>query len=335
MLLESHVPLAERHDVFMFDLDGVIYVGAQAVDGVPGHVRALRESGVRAAFVTNNASRSTAAVAEHLRELGIECETDDVVNSAQAAATLLAAEHPAGSKVLVLGGGGLVAALEEVGLAPVVDVDDPEVVSLLTGFGPDVVWRDIMRAAARVRNGLAWTASNTDLTFPTEQGPLPGHGMLVALIAEFARVTPQVAGKPERPLLDATVARTGAAAPLMVGDRLDTDILGGRNAGVSTLLVLTGVSGLQDIASVAPGLRPDHICPTLAEAFEPQPVPVARNDGWSLGGWSGSVRQGELVVEGEGDAADWWRVAATACWTHLDTTGSPAAVHNVVPPLLR
>lgn len=335
MLVESHVSLAERHDVFMFDLDGVIYVGPAAVPGVPAHVKALRDLGVRTSFVTNNASRPTSVVAEHLRDLGIECSADDVVNSAQAAAALLAAQHPRGAKVLVLGGGGLTAALEEVGLVPVHDVDHPDVVSLLTGFGPDVVWKDIMRAAARVRNGLPWTASNTDLTFPTEHGPLPGHGMLVGLIADFARVTPQVAGKPERPLLDATVSRTQGTSPLMVGDRLDTDILGGRNAGVATLLVLTGVSGIEELARATPELRPDHICPTLAEAFAPQPVPVPGFEGWELGGWTAVVSDGALRVSGRGTDADWWRVAATACWDHLDATGVVAAVHNVAPPLPR
>jgi glycerol-1-phosphatase len=335
VLMESVVPLTERHDVFMFDLDGVIYVGAQAVPGVAEHIAALRARGVRTAFVTNNASRSTVVVAEHLTALGIACPPEDVVNSAQAAASLLAAKHPVGSKVLVLGGGGLTAALVEVGLVPVTETGEREVVELLTGFGPDVVWRDIMQAAARVRTGLPWTASNTDTTFPTEDGPLPGHGLLVELITKFSGVVPEVAGKPERPLLDATVERTGAVRPLMVGDRLDTDIEGGHNAGVGTLLVLTGVSGLDDLVTAAPHRRPHFICPTLAEVFEPQPVPVLVEGAWNLDGWNASVVDGVLEVTGDGKVADWWRVVAVTAWEHLDATGHPVSVHNAVPPLPR
>lgn len=333
MLVESSVSLVEAHDLFMFDLDGVIYVGPHAVAGVAEHVGAIKGAGTEVAFVTNNANRSTATVARHLNDLGIPCVVEDVVNSAQAAAALLAGKHPRGARILVLGGDGLRTAVSEAGLVPVADPEDHDVVELVTGFGPDVLWRDIMRAAARVRDGLAWTASNTDMTFPTEHGKLPGHGMLVELISRFAGVVPAVAGKPERPLLDATIQRKGGLRPLMVGDRLDTDILGGRNAGVATLLVLTGVSGLAEVAAALPNERPDFICPTLASAFEPQSVPVHGAEGWILGGWRASVRDGALAVEGTGSAADWWRTVAAACWQHLDSTGVPAVVHNTVPPL--
>ena len=333
MLLESGVPLVERHDLFMFDLDGVVYVGPDAVPGVPEHLARMRESGVSTAFVTNNASRPARVVADHLRRLGIECADEDVVNSAQAAATLLRGSHPEGSRVLVLGGEGLVSALLEVGLVPVQDASDPDVVELLTGFGPDVVWRDIMQAAARVRSGLPWTASNTDRTFPTPAGPLPGHGLLVRMIQEFSGAVPRVAGKPERPLLDATVARKGGRRPVMVGDRLDTDIEGGARAGVDTILVLTGVSGLEDLVTAAPVRRPSFICPTLADAFLPQPVPGVVGDDVVLGGWAARVVDGVLEVVGAGRDSDWWRVGATAAWRHADATGETAVVHNVVAPL--
>ncbi|MFC6154602.1 HAD-IIA family hydrolase [Nocardioides yefusunii] len=334
MLLESLVPLVERHDLFMFDLDGVIYVGPDAVPGVPEVLRRMSAAGVGAAFVTNNAARPTAVVAEHLRELGIDCSDEDVVNSAQAAAALVAGSHPQGSKVLVVGGPGLEAAISEVGLVPTTDATDPDVVEVLTGYGPDVVWKTIMAGAARVRAGVPWTASNTDRTFPTPAGPLPGHGLLVKLIQEYSGVTPRVAGKPERPLLDATIARNSAQRPVMVGDRLDTDIEGGRNADVDTILVLTGVTGLSELVAATPRLRPHFICPTLESAFVPQGVPTRTEAGaHALGGWSARVEAGELRVEGAGSEADWWRVAAHAAWEHLDATGTPVLVHNAVPPL--
>ena len=124
----------------------------------------------------------------------------------------------------MLGGRGLADAVAEAGLVQVAVEDDAEAV--VTGYGPDVLWGQIMRAAVRIRDGLWWVASNTDLTFPTTFGVAPGHGVLVETLRRFTGVEPVVAGKPSRPLLDETVRRCGGERPLMVGDRLDTDIEG-------------------------------------------------------------------------------------------------------------
>ena len=184
---------------------------------------------MRLAFVTNNASRPPDDVAAHLRDLGVEAETDDVVTSAQAAARVLRDRFGEGAAVALLGGRGL-----ETRSAG----GDPgpgrgrrrRRRRWCRGYGPDVLWRDVMRAAVLVRDGLPWVASNTDLTIPTAYGTAPGHGVLVGLLREFADVQPVVAGKPERPLLDETIRRVGGSRPLMVGDRLDTDIDGAINA---------------------------------------------------------------------------------------------------------
>lgn len=333
MLLESGVPLVEAHDVFMLDLDGVVYIGGQAVPGVPEHVAGVRASGAQVAFVTNNASRTPLDVAAHLTELGVPAAPVDVVTSAQAAAELLRERFGAGSRILAVGADGLLEALGESGLRPVRDVDDPEVVALATGYGPDVPWRDLMAAAVRLGEGLPWVATNTDLTIPTPMGKAPGHGVLVRMLQEFSGVAPVVAGKPVRPLLDATRQRTGAQRPVMVGDRLDTDMEGAYNAGMPSLLVLTGVCGLEDLTSAPPHQRPSYVSPTLEGAFEPHPVPTMDGGRAVLGGWSAHVDDaGALVVEGTGAAADWWRVAATAAWQHLDAGRPPALLHTLTPP---
>src|SRR5688572_28124127 len=231
----------------MFDLDGVVYIGEDAVPGAAEHLARVRESGVQVAFVTNNASRDPRVVAEKLTGLGVEAHAADVVTSAQAAAHLLRDRHGAGAPVVVLGADGLREALREVGLRPV-GVDD-EAVAVVTGYGPDVVWHEVMRVATRIRGGLSWVASNTDLTLPTHDGTAPGHGALVRLLADFSDVTPVVAGKPAPPLLEETIRRVGGSRPLMVGDRLDTDIEGAHEVGVDSVLVLTGVTGLADLVS--------------------------------------------------------------------------------------
>jgi HAD superfamily hydrolase (TIGR01450 family) len=285
---------------------------------------------MRIAFITNNASRPPEAVAEHLRQLGVDAGPDDVVTSAQAAARVLRDRLGAGARVVVLGGRGLVDAVTEAGLVQVDVEDDAEAV--VTGYGPDVLWGQIMRAAVRVKDGLWWVASNTDLTFPTTFGVAPGHGVLVETLRRFTAVEPVVAGKPARPLLDETVRRCGGERPLMVGDRLDTDIEGARAAGVDALLVMTGVTGLAELVSAGPELRPTYIAADLAGLDTVHPVPDVSADRVSLGGWTAHVVDGALTVDGAGGDDDWWRVVAVAAWQHLDAQGTPVRTDGVTPP---
>ena len=143
--------------------------------------------------------------------------------------------------------------------------------AVASGYGPDVRWRDIMRVSTLVRDGLPYVASNADLTIPTPYGLAPGHGVLVRTITGFAGVDAIVAGKPEKPLMEETVLRVGGDRPLMVGDRLDTDIEGAHAIDAPSLLVLTGVTWLEELAAAPPRLRPTYISPTLAGLFEPHP----------------------------------------------------------------
>jgi glycerol 3-phosphatase-2 len=330
MLEVSASPIVEAHDLVMFDLDGVVYVGGHAIDGVAERIERLRATGRHVAFVTNNASRTPDQVAKKLVGVGVAAEGTDVVTSAQAAARLLAESHGEGARIMLLGGEGLRVALLEAGLEP---VTDPEgAVAVASGYGPDVRWRDIMRVATLVRDGLPYVASNADLTIPTPYGLAPGHGVLVRTITGFAGVEATVAGKPERPLMDETVRRVGGDRPIVVGDRLDTDIEGAHAIGVPSLLVLTGVTWLEELASATAPLRPTYISPTLEGLFEAHPVPAVQGAEAELGGWSAAVVDGRLEVTGRGSDADWWRVAATACWRHVDETGIPADVSDTTPP---
>jgi glycerol 3-phosphatase-2 len=320
VLASSTGPLTDAYDLAMLDLDGVVYVDRDAVPGAADHLRAARATGMRTAFVTNNAARPPAEVAAHLTAIGVPAEVRDVVTSAQAAAHLLRERFGEGARVVRLGGAGLEAALVEAGLVPV-GADD-EAVAVASGYGPDVLWRDIMRVAVRVRDGLPWLASNADLTIPTAFGVAPGHGVLVETLARFSGVTPAVAGKPERALLDETVRRVGGDRPLMVGDRLDTDIEGARNAEVDSLLVMTGVTGIDELVSAEPDLRPTYLSADLGGLLTPHPEPRADDAGWAVSGWRAAVRDGRLAVDGRGSLDDWWRAVAAAGWAHLDATGT-------------
>lgn len=330
MLQASDQPLADRYDLVMFDLDGVIYIDGHAIDGAPEAVAALRASGDAVAFVTNNASRTPAKVAERMTTMGIPTEASDVVTSAQAAARLLRDQYGDAARIWVLGAGGLREAVASEGLEVVDGDGDP--VALVTGYGPDVKWAEIMRAAVAVRGGLGWVASNSDLTIPTGYGVAPGHGVQVRMLADFTGVTPQIAGKPEGPLLRETIERVGGERPLMVGDRLDTDIEGAQRSGLDSLLVLTGVTGLTELVAAEPHRRPTYLSSRLHGLAHPQPATTRDGDRWRCGGCSAEIQDGRLTVEGDGDPDDWWRAAASAAWAHLDQTGQVADTSETVPP---
>ncbi|WP_341927893.1 HAD-IIA family hydrolase [Nocardioides psychrotolerans] len=332
MLGESHGALCSDHDLAMLDLDGVVYIGPDAVPGAAEHLEEVREQGMRLAFITNNAARPPEAVAEHLRSLGVDAAAEDVVTSAQAAARVLVERLGPGAKVILLGAAGLEEALAAEGLVAV-GVSDDDAQAVVTGYGPDVLWRDIMRSAVRVREGLWWVASNSDYTIPTPYGVAPGHGVLVETLRRFTGVEPVVAGKPERPLLDETVRRVGGERPLMVGDRLDTDIEGARNADLPSLLVLTGVTGLAELVAARPQERPTYVAADLGGLLQTHRAPSEADGGWELGGWAARVRDGSLTVAGEGGTDDWWRVVSCAAWAVTDAGGAVPDTQGLEPPL--
>ena len=323
--------LATTYDLLMFDLDGVVYVDGHAVDHAAASIAAARRAGARIAFITNNASRTPGQVADHLVELGIEATTSDVVTSSQAAARLLRDQLHDGARVSVLGAEGLEEALREAGLEPV-RVGDGRAAAIVSGYAPEVRWKVIMRAATLIRNGLPWTATNTDLTLPTGDGPAPGHGLLVRMISEFAEVEPQVAGKPARPLLDETRRRVGGDHPLMVGDRLDTDIEGARRAEVDSLLVMTGVTSLADLGGAGPEVRPTYVAHDLRALDRPPVRPDHAAGGWEADGWTATVEGSRVTVTGSGGPDGWWSVVAAAAWSHLDETGEAADLDGLSPP---
>jgi glycerol 3-phosphatase-2 len=323
--------LATSYDLVMFDLDGVVYVDGHAVAHAAESIADARRAGPHIAFITNNASRTPEQVADHLRELGVGAEPDDVVTSSQAAARLLLEAHGVGAPIAVLGADGLTGALHEAGLEPV-EVGDDRAVAIVSGYAPEVRWRVIMQAAVEIRNGLPWTATNTDLTLPTGKGLAPGHGLLVRMISEFAGVTPVVAGKPQRPLLDETLRRVGGTHPLMVGDRLDTDIAGAHIAGTDSLLVMTGVTGLSDLVAATPEERPTWIGHDLTALGRAGCVATDRDGRWEADGWSSTLEHGRVAVHGSGSPDAWWTVVAAAGWAHRDETGHPADVTALALP---
>ena len=330
--------LAQLHDVALLDLDGVVYIGEHAVPGAAEALSAARHSGMRLAFVTNNAGRPPEEVAEHLTALGIPAAADEVVTSAQAGADLLARDLPAGAPVLAVGGPGVALALARVGLAPVQarDAQAEDVRAVLQGFGRDVAWTDLAAAALAVQRGARWILTNPDITLPVPGGRAPGNGSLArAVEAAAGRAPDDIAGKPHPALMHASIARVDARAPLVVGDRLDTDIAGAQRTGIPSLLVLTGIADVATLLRAAPGERPDFVGADLS-ALNDVPAatggehgPRREDDGWALGAARAWLREGELDVEAGGDWLSALQCACAAAWSVEQTPRIEAAAAEV------
>jgi glycerol-1-phosphatase len=321
----SAQPLCEVYDAALLDLDGVVYLGGSAVPGAPQALAKAAAAGMRLAFVTNNSSRTPAAIAAHLTELGVPAGPQDVVTSAQAAARLVAGRLPAGSAVLVVGGMGLRVAMRERGLRPV-SVAAGRPAAVVQGYSPDISYSLLTEGALAVADGAWFVASNGDVTMPTTRGRQPGNGALSQVIAAATGQQPVVAGKPEPPLHAEAVARTGARRPLVVGDRLDTDIEGAVRAGADSLLVLTGVSRPADVVLAPPPRRPTYLADGLTGLLEPHPQVTRVGGEYRAGGWSARREPGgRLRLAGGGDPLDGLRALCAAAWSAGTVSAEAAA----------
>ncbi|MDP4014343.1 MAG: HAD-IIA family hydrolase [Candidatus Nanopelagicales bacterium] len=312
--------LIQSHDAVLVDLDGVVYVGGHEVPHASASLHAVGTSGVHLCFVTNNASRTPRKVAEQLNGFGLDISADEVVTSAQAGAELVASMLPPGAAVLAVGGPGVAAALLERGLRPVdaqgsdSPLDAGSVSAVLQGFGRQLNWLALARGAQAVHTGVPWIATNDDMTVPTEYGIVPGNGTMVAAVAAATGRRPTVVGKPHAALLQEAVRRTGSRSPLVIGDRLDTDIEGAHHAGLPSLLVLTGVSRTLDLWRAPSDRRPDHVGTDLRALLRPALSVEMFSDSAECGGAVAAMQDGRLVVTWTGDPAAAVIAAAHLIW---------------------
>jgi len=302
--------LAQDHDCLLLDLDGTVFRGHEPTAGA---VETLAVVGSRILFVTNNASRGPAEVAQHLCAMGFTAKPDDIVTSAQSAARLLQEQLQPGAAVLIVGTDSLAAEVRKVGLKPVRQWSDGPV-GVVQGHSPQTAWPDLAEAALAIRGGALWVAANVDKTLPSERGLLPGNGAMVAALRSATDRKPQVAGKPEPTLLMDALARGKFRTPLVVGDRLDTDIAGANAAGLPSLHVLCGVSTAADTVRAAVGQRPNYIAEDLRALY-------ARADSLRIGphpAWYVDVGPTAVTIQATGrdpgDTLSVVRATASAVW---------------------
>jgi HAD superfamily hydrolase (TIGR01450 family) len=318
-LTKSPTPL-DGVDLVLADLDGVVYKGAGAIPFAVDSINRASET-ARVGYITNNASRTDASVAEHLSSLGLTVSPTDVVTSPQAAVRLLADLIPAGATVLVIGGEGLTHEVSKAGFVVTRSAED-DPAAVIQGFSPAVGWEHLAEAAFALQGEHSerpWVATNTDWTIPVARGIAPGNGTLVSAVHTAIGRLPVVAGKPETPMFTLAVERFGAKKVLVIGDRLDTDILGANRAGLDSVHVLTGIDGAKQVLAAAEKERPTYILSDLRELHEPYPETKESEKKGSVFTEVGGAtvkRTGDLIeiVKPGKNRIDLVRAGAAAIW---------------------
>lgn len=329
-LSSNEEPLQVSFDVALLDLDGVVYRGDVAVPHAAEALTRARDAGMQMMFVTNNASRTPDTVARHLTDLGAPTGPEEVTTAAQAAARMIAADADEATRVLPIGGEGLRHALLDEGLTVVASADEGPTV-VVQGLDKSLGWHDLAEATYALNAGATYVVSNLDATLPTDRGMAIGNGALVQAVVHATGVRPRSAGKPEPGIFTQAAGRAGARAPIVVGDRLNTDLAGARAAGYPGLHVFTGVDGPDEVLRARPEERPSFLGADLRALGEPHPAPSPGEDGrWTCRDAVAQERagtvvlhraDGEVVLDGAEISLDELRAACAAAWAASDEAG--------------
>ena len=333
----SDAALAEEYDCALLDLDGTAWSGDERIEHAAASVVEARQMGMASAFVTNNAMRTPAQVADKLNGMDFAASADMIMTSAMDIAAIMADELEEGSKVFVIGGAGLRLALEERGFV-LVDSADDEPAAVVQGLDKQVDWALLSEGAFAIERGAAFFASNLDATLPVERGQALGNGSLVRAITHATRKRPTAGGKPEPGIYRRAGELVGATNPLAVGDRLETDIMGAVAAGVPAMHVLTGVHQARDVIRAPRGQRPSYLAIDMRGLLEAHPAPKHHRDGtWTCGvsQVAKATRSGALTLddveltEPVTVSIDSYRALAAAAWEYADGAGTPVPCPDI------
>jgi 4-nitrophenyl phosphatase len=252
----------------IIDMDGVLWRGETPMPGLAEFFATLQTTGIKFVLATNNAAKTAVQYTEKLARFGIQLDEAQILTSAEATASYLSEQYTPGTAVYVVGDVGLRSAMKRRGfnILTIEQVLGGETAAIVTvGFSRQVSYDELAAGSLLVHKGARFVGTNPDVSFPSEYGPLPGAGSFLALIKAATGVEPMVIGKPGPAIFQDAMKRLGGTPDntAMVGDRLETDIAGGKAAGIQTILVLTGISTRDDVA--ANGLKPDYIFADITE----------------------------------------------------------------------
>jgi 4-nitrophenyl phosphatase len=256
--------LEPRIKALILDMDGVLWKGDEPIGDLPAIFDRLNQAGLSIMLATNNALKPVAGYREKLNSFGLNINGSQIVNSTMAVCYLLRKEFPQGGPVFVVGSPGLQAYLAENGFYQAQE----DVLAVVVGLDRTFTYEKLARANRLIRNGARFFATNPDPTFPLPDEVAPGAGSIIAAVQTASQTTPEFAGKPSPTLFEMALDQLGLPPEqvLTVGDRLDTDILGGQRAGCRTALVLSGIHQQADLEGWSP--RPDLVAENLAALIE-------------------------------------------------------------------
>ncbi len=253
----------------ILDMDGVLWRGNQPIGDLPAIFAEIKARQLKVTLATNNSTRTAEQHLEKVKGFGVALDVTQILSSSMATAAQLKEDFPNGGDVYVIGHEGITTALEHEGFRVFQEDAMPaNPVAVVSGIDWEIDYKKIANAATLVRNGAPFYGTNPDKTFPTPNGLMPGAGTILAAIDTASGVAPIISGKPEPYLLQLAMRRMGVLPneTLMVGDRLETDVLGGQNAGCFTAQVLTGVSTRAEGEAIEK--RPDIIADDLRAVLD-------------------------------------------------------------------
>jgi glycerol 3-phosphatase-2 len=326
--MTSTEAMARRYDARLVDLDGVVYRGEEVVPTAPATLDHVRGLGIKLLFITNNSARTPEEVTARLVRLGVHAKPSEILTSALATAAMLRGEGAAGKRAFVVGEKGIREALRAVNVE-IVDGEPDEVDLVVVGWDRSADYAKLRTACLLVERGARLIATNPDASFPAPDGLWPGAGAILSVITTTTGATPSIVGKPERPLFQAAAESTGATRPLVVGDRLDTDVGGAHNMGWDSLLVLTGAStpaGLLEAAHLPTYVAGDisgvldQLPAARVHPAKPEDAPAIRAllEEAGLSAEGVEARIADTIVSGEGDERE---IEATACLQSAEDYG--------------
>lgn len=322
----SRKPLVETADVLLIDLDGVCYAGTRDIPNAASGLAAARETGIKFQFVTNNASRNPQQVAEKLQGHQIAAAPEEIMTAAMDAVEILTQKIEPASKVLVVGTQALRDTVAQAGFE-VVSKASEQPAAVIQGYGAEVGWVELSEAAYAINAGALFMATNLDATLPTEKGFALGNGSLVAAVEHATGQKPFAGGKPFAGIYRKAASHAGASKPLVVGDRLDTDIAGAVAADMLSFHVLTGVSDAKAVALAYPDRRPSYLGLDLTDLTRAHPGPVHQPTGAWTSGESAAfmvaedgrvMREDEPVDNGAVLSLEDYRALVAAVWDARD-----------------
>ncbi|MBL8101965.1 MAG: HAD-IIA family hydrolase [Anaerolineales bacterium] len=250
----------------ILDMDGVIWKGDAPIGDLPATFKRIRERGLKFVFATNNGTKTPEEYQKRLAEFGVEISPEQVVTSALGIAFMLAQKFPRGTKIFMIGEDGIRVALEEKGFEILSTENAPVAQAVVMGIDRSISFQKVAEATLLVRAGIPFYTTNTDRTFPTPRGEIPGSGSWLSVITSATGVEPIVAGKPFPYLMELALEKLGTKKEetLVVGDRLETDIAAGQSVGCLTAFVLSGVSKLEEAKDWNPNIIADSLAALVA-----------------------------------------------------------------------